>query len=605
MSMISQYLRLGGYLHSHRRGLLQILLLTIVGALAASVQPWPLKLLVDYGLTETPPPPIADALLNSLGLGNHPMAWVLLAAAAALVITLLVNLIDLALNWVWAVVGQQLVYDVAADLFDRMNRLSLVLVSRRSVGDALSRLTGDTWCIYTVVEALLVSPLRHLLTLTVITVVALQLDPWLTLWTWAITPLLALTANFYGHRLTTRAYGVRDAESQVMRFVHQTLTAIPVVQTFDAGPWHQREFERRSDGFARSVRDRVVGRRSYMMASGIINAAGIAGVLLIGGHRVLAGAMSLGSLLVFLAYARTIRNSLQKMMNVYGNLKIAEASVERIVSVLDSDDHVIEPSSPRRWPAVSETARGAVSLESVWFGYAADQPVLRGIDLKVEPGQTVALVGPTGAGKSTLVSLLPRLIDPQRGRVMIDGMDLREVSLADVRARIAMVLQEPYLLPMTVAENIAYGRPDAPREQIIDAAQSAEADAFIRALPSGYDTVIGERGQTLSGGQRQRLSIARALLKDASVVILDEPTGALDAQTEASVMQAIGRLTKHRTTFVIAHRLSTVRNADVIVFLDDGRIAESGSHQQLIEHGGRYAQYVRLQYGHGAVEELR
>jgi ATP-binding cassette subfamily B protein/subfamily B ATP-binding cassette protein MsbA len=327
----------------------------------------------------------------------------------------------------------------------------------------------------------------------------------------------------------------------------------------------------------------------------VVLAAAAAVVMAIGGWRVTQRILSVGDLLVFLAYLTAMYSPLETLAVLGSTWADARARARRVFAVLDSDDHVIEPSSPRRWSAVSETARGAVSLESVWFGYAADQPVLRGIDLKVEPGQTVALVGPTGAGKSTLVSLLPRLIDPQRGRVMIDGMDLREVSLADVRARIAMVLQEPYLLPMTVAENIAYGRPDAPREQIIDAAQSAEADAFIRALPSGYDTVIGERGQTLSGGQRQRLSIARALLKDASVVILDEPTGALDAQTEASVMQAIGRLTKHRTTFVIAHRLSTVRNADVIVFLDDGRIAESGSHQQLIEHGGRYAQYVRLQ----------
>jgi len=236
-----------------------------------------------------------------------------------------------------------------------------------------------------------------------------------------------------------------------------------------------------------------------------------------------------------------------------------------------------------------------VRLENVTFGYESARPVLKGVTLEAQPGEIVAIIGPTGTGKSTLVSLIPRFFDPWQGRVMIDGMDLRDVQLASLRKHVALVLQEPFLLPLTVAENIAYGRPEASRDEVVAAAVAASADGFIRRLPEGYDTVIGERGATLSGGEKQRISIARALLKDAPILILDEPTSALDAETEALLLEALDRLIAGRTTFIIAHRLSTIRNADRIVVMDDGQIIETGTHQELLAANGQYHRFHSLQ----------
>jgi ATP-binding cassette subfamily B protein/subfamily B ATP-binding cassette protein MsbA len=266
-----------------------------------------------------------------------------------------------------------------------------------------------------------------------------------------------------------------------------------------------------------------------------------------------------------------------------------------VFEILDSDERVrSEPGAPPL-PVLPEGSRGHVRLEGVRFGYEPGRPVLKSIDLDVRPGETVALVGPTGAGKSTLVSLIARFFDPWDGRVLLDGVDVRHAELASVRAQVALVLQEPLLLPLSVTENLAYGRPGATREQIAAAAVAANAHEFIERLPEGYDSVLGERGATLSGGERQRLSIARALLKNAPVLILDEPTSSLDAETEGLVLEALDRLIQGRTTFIIAHRLSTVQRADRIFVLERGCITETGSHSELLARGGTYARFHRLQ----------
>ena len=278
----------------------------------------------------------------------------------------------------------------------------------------------------------------------------------------------------------------------------------------------------------------------------------------------------------------------------------ASAGARRVLEVLDSADEVVEAVDALELPGQGQ--RGAVRWESVRFGYDAGRPVLEDVSLEVRPGEMVALVGTTGAGKSTLASLVPRFFDPWQGRVLVNGVDVRRVKLASLRAEIALVLQEPFLLPLSVAENIAYGRPDASREEIEVAAVAANAHGFIGKLAQGYDTVIGERGVTLSGGERQRLSIARALLKNAPILILDEPTSSLDAATEKAVMEALERLMEGRTTLIIAHRLSTVRRANRIVVLEHGRIVESGTHEELLAVGSRYRHLYFSQHDHRITE---
>jgi ATP-binding cassette subfamily B protein len=297
--------------------------------------------------------------------------------------------------------------------------------------------------------------------------------------------------------------------------------------------------------------------------------------------------------LVFLAYLRSMQEQMKQLTGVYGALQEAGANVDRVLEVLESEPEVRD----RPGAAALPTVAGHLRLEKVTFGYEPGRPVLRQVSLEVLPGQTVALVGATGAGKTTLASLVPRFFDPWEGRVLIDGHDVRDVRLKSLREQVGLVLQEPFLFPCSITENIAYGRPGASPDDIEAAARAANIHDFIRRLPRGYNAVVGERGTTLSGGERQRLSIARALLKNAPILILDEPTSALDAQTEQMFLQALVRLMRGRTTLIIAHRLSTVRSADRIVVLHEGQVAEAGTHRELLAHGGLYARLHRIQSG--------
>ncbi len=592
--MASRYRRLLGYVLRQRRWLVAIFLLTLTSSAAAALLPWPMKLLVDYALGDAATPGPLTWLLESVGFEATPRALVVLAGVSSLGLFFLTSALHVGLSLSWSVGGQRMVYALAGDLFARLQRLSLLFHHRRSVGDSLSRLTEDSWCIYSVADGLLMAPIQQMITLGVMVCVGFVLDPMLTMLALTVAPFLAVTSRFFGKRLKHRSKLGREAKSRLMSFVHQTLGAIPLVQTFATESRNTQNFRELADDAAvLAQRGNLLGS-GYGLANGLITTSGIAVVLYVGGLRVLSGAIPLGTLLVFLAYVRQMQGATGGLFKVFTQLKNAEASIDRIMEVMESDSIVPDPAHPR--PLAAPPQRGHVSLEGVTFGYEPDHPVLHQVTLDARPGQVVALLGPTGAGKSTLVSLIPRFFDPWEGRVALDGVDLRELSLNELRSQISIVLQDPFLMPLSVADNIAYGRPDASRDQIVQAAVDAQADAFIRRLPEGYDTVIGEQGATLSGGERQRLSIARALLKDTPVLILDEPTTALDTQTEASLIAAIERLMQGRTTFIIAHRLSTVRHADRIAVLDQGRLVETGTHDGLLATGGLYRRFHDHQF---------
>jgi ATP-binding cassette subfamily B protein/subfamily B ATP-binding cassette protein MsbA len=571
-------------------GLARIVVFALGFSIAAAIKPWPLKILVDHALRQQPLP----AALDWLGSGT---TWlVMVASLGSLAVFAAETVLDVGLTRAWAVVGRRLVYNLGSELFGRLQRLSLSFHNRRSTGESLSRLNDDAWCLYTLAEALLVAPAQNVVTIVLVGTIAWQLDPGLALMCLVAAPALAVSAIFFGNRLKARARTSREAQARIMSFLHQVMGAIPVVQVFGlAGPNQERFRTLAADAVVASQRE-TTWKTAYGSMNGLIIAVGTALILYVGGVRVLAGAVTLGALLVFLSYLNSLQGASQSLFGIYGTVRALGASVDRVFDILDAPDDVRESPGARPLPATRAKPNGRhIRFEDVSFGYAPDQPVLHGISFDIEAGETLALVGATGAGKSTIASLVPRFYDPWRGRVTIDGLDVREAQLADLRLNIGIVSQEPLLFPVSIAANIAYGRPDASREEIVAAAEAANAHGFSMSLPDGYDSIVGERGASLSGGQRQRLSIARALLKNAPILILDEPTSALDVESEAAILDALSRLFEGRTVLIIAHRLSTIRLADRVAVVTDGRIAEIGAPDALLSAGGQYQRLHMLQ----------
>jgi ATP-binding cassette subfamily B protein len=603
-SSVNRYRRLVIYAQRRWPALAGIIFLTLISALVTALMPWPIKILVDYALGDVASPALLQNIFDYLSLAQTAGLLIVMAGAISLLLFVISSALDVALTLIWSSTGQRMVYDLATDLFDRLCTLTLVFHSRQPVGDSLSRLSIDTYSVFAVVQGLLVAPIRQVFTLCTVAVFAWVMDPQLTLMAFVLAPLMVVTATLIGARLKARAKAQREAQSQIMSLVQRTLAAIPVVQAFGAEQRNQLEFENLSTAaVARSQRS-VLLVNSFGFMNGFLMTTGTAIVLFFGSQRVLAGELSIGSLLIFVAYLETIRGAMLALVSIYGSLKVTEASIDRVFEILDSSDAVEERPGAAELVVAADVGIGELKFEKVSVGYEAGRAVLSDITLEVKAGETIALVGPTGSGKSTLASLLPRFIDPWEGRVTIDGQDIRDIRLSSLRDHIGLVLQEPFLLPISVAANIAYGRPEASQAEIIAAARAANADEFIRELPEGYDTVMAERGATLSGGQSQRISIARALLKDAPILILDEPTSALDAETEALLLAALERLMSGRTTFIIAHRLSTIRHADQIVVLENGRIVENGRHEQLLYSGGYYQRAYGLQFSEPVAEGM-
>ena len=553
------------------------------------LKPWPLQIVIDYVLGHKAP--AADGPIA--GLLVLPKGEVLLFACIGIV---LVNIGSGGLTqlhyYTTIRVGQNMVNDLRGALYAHLQRQSLAYHGRQRVGDLMYRITADSFAVQTMIMNGILPILSAVILLAGMLVVLFPMDPVLTLLALTVVPILFVLISSFNKKIVSISTEVRERESRVYSLVQWTMNAIKIVQAFT----REEDEHRRFLGASRESLNWSLRLYSWQtLYSGAVNvtiAAGTALVVYAGARAVMSGTLSLGQLLVFISYLAQLYTPINQITQSWGLIAGARVGAHRVFEVLDTEPDL--PSGTRVFP--TEGARGAIAWRGASFRYLPHMPVLENIDLTVASGMKVAIVGPTGAGKSTLLGLLPRFFDPVAGTVEIDGFDARDYQLKSLRSQIAMVLQPPLIFPLSVRDNIAYGRPGADDAAIIDAARRAHIHERILELSEGYETLVGESGVALSEGEKQRVTIARALLRNAPILILDEPTSALDVETETLVMAAIETLMHGRTTFIIAHRLSTIRTCDCIVVLRNGGIAEQGTLNELLRRNGVFAGYYRTQF---------
>ena len=549
------------------------LLLSLIGIGLNLLKPWPFKIIVD------------DFLRVAPAISGNWRVWISLLCLALVAIQLLWGMINWITNYLFVKIGLQALLKLRTDLYSYLQSLSLRYHDARRSSDSSFRVAYDSQSIQTIYNKGFTNVFGSIVTLIGTFLIMLRLDWRLTLVSLAIVPLIAGAIYLFAHRIRRESTSIQEQESAMLAQTQEGLSSIRMVHAFGREEFEVRQFHQQArQSLQANLRLTLTNVNSALVISTLM-VIGTAAMYYIGTLHVLAGTLTLGSLLVFSAYLVMLYQPLESLTYTAWAMEGATAGAKRCFEVLDRRDDVVD--SPDAIALSSAT--GAIAFKSVSFGYADDRNVLRDIDLCIDPNQIVGLVGGTGAGKSTLLSLVPRFYDPTTGSISLDGHDLRQITRKTLRAQIAIVLQDTLLFSTTVRENIAYGRPDATEEEIIDAAQRAQADDFIRQLPEGYSSPVGERGGHLSVGQRQRIGIARAFLKNAPILLLDEPTSALDPATESAIMETIKELMRGRTTLIATHRLAAVHDVEQIVVLDNGRIVEKGRGPELVGRGGIYA----------------
>jgi ATP-binding cassette, subfamily B, multidrug efflux pump len=566
--------RLLGELRPYGRSLLLAFALIVVGALSQAGGPWLIGRAIDRNILGEDPAGLFRTMALLFGV----------YVAGTLATRGQIRQVGS--------VGQRVLASLRERIFERLQSLPLRYFDRRPVGDLMSRVTNDVDTLNQLLSQGITQLLGSLFSLIGIVVAMLILDWRLALVCFAIIPVMLLTNVFFARRARRAFRTTRETVGDVTAGLQEEIIGVREAQAFNRTAANIERFRERNAANRAANVQAVAITSAFAPAIDVLSTFATAVVIGYGGYLVVTGTLTVGLLTAFLIYVQQFFRPIQLASQVYTQAQAALAGAERIYNILDEDPEPPDPPDARELGEI----QGRIRFENVTFAYEPGRPVLHGVSFDVEPGQTVALVGPTGAGKTTIANLIPRFYDATGGSVRVDGYDVREVERRSLRRRIASVLQEPFLFSGTVAENIRYGRLDAPREEIEAAARAVSAHDFICALPQGYDTTLGTGGGTLSGGQRQLVSFARAVLADPRILILDEATSNIDTRTEALIQEALGTLLRDRTSVVIAHRLSTIRNADLILVVESGRVAGRGTHASLLSSGGLYADLFRRQF---------
>ncbi len=547
--------------------------LIIVGILGILV-PWLFKFLID------------DVLIN----GNEVILNYI--AGGAILLYLLKGIFNYGQKYLISGMSQHVVVDIRKDLYQHLQKLSLSFFERQRTGDLMSRITNDV----NVIQNSLTHGLSNFILqpIMIIGIIGflLYIDWKLALVSFIIIPLVSYAINKFGFKMRSISSRIQNEMSNVTNILQETLSAVRIVKAFNN---EDKEIKKFSEANERTLQENLKGVQVEATITPIVEiiiALGSAAFLWYGGHKVLRGAMTTGELITFIGYIGLLVSPINILSRSYNRIQKGVGAAERIFKLLNIEEKVVEKDNAKKMPAI----KGEVVFDEVDFSYKNDEKVLKEINLKIKPGEMIAIVGHSGAGKSTLVNLIPRFYDVDSGEVRIDGINIKDVTLKSLRKQIGIVPQETFLFKGTIEENISYGVENKTREEVIEAAKKANAHQFIQEFAQGYDTEVGERGVSLSGGQKQRISIARALLTEHKILILDEATSSLDLKSESLIQEALEYLIKDRTTFVIAHRLSTIINADKIVVIEEGKIVEKGPHQELLDKEGYYYNLYKKQF---------
>ena len=577
---MKNYKRLLQYMRPYTRRFILAVFCIVMAAGANLYLPWIIKDMVDKVLTEKD-----MFMLNVISVG--------------IVITFLVRgIFYYGQSYLVSYIGERVIIDVREVMFRKFQRLPMAYFDRHQTGETMSYITNDVSAIQSALVAQLIEMVTEGSILIGSLVMMVYLDWKLSLLTLVVIPLVGQAMKIFGRKLKRNGTVIQERMADITSLLQESVSSVRVVKTFVREDYEIERFKKQNILNFRAAMKNVQLTSLLTPTVEFLAAVSVTFIVWFGGYEVLNGELTAGALIAFLTYAVNLANPVKRLSRVYGNMQKAMAAVDRVFEVIDLPEPLADKPEAKPLPEI----QGHVVVDHVSFGYKKDNLALDDVTLEAKPGQMIAFVGPSGAGKSTIANLLPRFYEIDSGSISIDGHDIRDVTIKSLREQIGIVPQETMLFSTTVRENIRYGRLDATDEEVEEAARAANADGFIRELPQGYDTPIGERGLNLSGGQRQRMAIARAILKNPRILILDEATSALDTESEKVVQAALDQLMVGRTSFVIAHRLSTIFNADQIYVIDGGRIKEHGTHEELLKKDGLYSYLYNIQFSRKNIE---